>query len=190
MKIALFFGSFNPIHIGHLIIATHILNHTPCNKVWFVVSPHNPFKQQSNLLNEYDRLHLVQLCIEKNDDMDACSIEFSLPKPSYTIDTLVYLKEKYPTYEFSLIMGTDNILNIHKWKNYNQIITNYDIWVYQRHSDDNTNIETYSRVKYINGPLLDISSTYIRNSIKIGNSIRYLVHDKVYDYIIENNLYR
>src|SRR5215213_8358810 len=132
MKIGLYFGSFNPIHNGHLIIANHILNETDLNKIWFVVSPQNPLKQSTTLLNSYDRLHLVRKAIENDDRVKASDIEFHLPKPSYTATTLAYLKEKYPEHEFSIIMGSDSFQNITKWKNYETIIQNNELIIYKR----------------------------------------------------------
>jgi nicotinate-nucleotide adenylyltransferase len=181
MKIALFFGSFNPIHIGHLIIANHIVNNTDCDKVWLVVSPHNPLKEKAGLLNEFDRLHLVQLAVEDNEKLVACNEEFYLPKPSYTIDTLTHLQEKYPTYEFSLVMGSDNILNIDKWKNYELLLERYTIYIYNRPEYNSDNLKIKGDIR---------SSTYIRNNIKENKSIKYLLHPSVEKYILDYNLYK
>jgi nicotinate-nucleotide adenylyltransferase len=174
MKIGLYFGSFNPIHIGHLIIANHILNETDLQKVWFMVSPQNPFKKSEGLLNEYDRLHLVQKAIERDERLKASDIEFSLPKPSYTVHTLAYLTEKYPTYQFSIIMGSDGFQNLGKWKNADVIIRDYPVIIYERpgFTIDNT---LGARVQVMDAPLLEISATYIRELIKSGKSIKYLV---------------
>jgi nicotinate-nucleotide adenylyltransferase len=190
MKIALFFGSFNPIHIGHLIIANHIVNNTDCDKVWLVVSPHNPLKEKAGLLNEFDRLHLVQLAVEDNEKLVACNEEFYLPKPSYTIDTLTHLQEKYPTYEFSLVMGSDNILNIDKWKNYELLLERYTIYIYNRPEYNSDNLKIKGDIRFLEVPLLDISSTYIRNNIKENKSIKYLLHPSVEKYILDYNLYK
>jgi nicotinate-nucleotide adenylyltransferase len=190
MKIALFFGSFNPIHIGHLIIANHIVNNTDCDKVWMVVSPHNPLKEKAGLLNEFDRLHLVQLAVEDNEKLVACNEEFYLPKPSYTIDTLTYLQEKYPTYEFSLVMGSDNILSIDKWKNFELLLERYTIYIYNRPEYNSDNIKIKGDIRFLEVPLLDISSTYIRNNIKENKSIKYLLHPSVEKYILDYNLYK
>lgn len=189
MKIALFFGSFNPIHTGHLIIANHILNSTDCDKVWLVISPQNPLKDKHSLLNEYDRLHLARLAVEDNYKLEICNEEFHLPRPSYTIDTLTYLKEKYPTHIFSLIMGADNIANITKWKNYQLLLDNYTIYVYNRKTENISN-QISSNITYLDAPLLDISSTYIRELLKNKKSITYLVPKLVEEYIINNNLYQ
>ncbi|MFZ1380810.1 MAG: nicotinate (nicotinamide) nucleotide adenylyltransferase [Saprospiraceae bacterium] len=191
MKIGLYFGSFNPIHIGHLIIAQHILNHTEIQRLWFVISPHNPLKDKASLANDRDRLHLVQLAIEDNPSMKASDIEFKLPQPSYTIDTLTYIKEKYPRYEFALIMGADNLISLPKWKNYQLLINNYPIYIYKR---PNYPIESalvqHENIHILDTPLLDISSTWIRQLIKTKKSIRYLVPEKVFEYLESSHLYR
>jgi nicotinate-nucleotide adenylyltransferase len=189
MNIGLYFGSFNPIHTGHLIIANHILNHTELHQVWLVVSPHNPLKQSVSLLNEYHRLHLVQTAIEGENNIKASKVEFNLPKPSYTINTLIYLEEKYPEHTFVIIMGTDSITNINKWKNYELLLRNYDIYVYPRLGFEISKIP-FVRVKYIDAPVIEISSTQIRKLIKEKKSIRYLVTDTVKDEIDINNYYK
>ncbi|MEI6311967.1 MAG: nicotinate (nicotinamide) nucleotide adenylyltransferase [Bacteroidota bacterium] len=190
MKIALFFGSFNPIHVGHLIIANHIVEHTDVDSVWLVVSPQNPFKEKNSLLNEFDRLHLVELAIQDNDKLKACNEEFYLPRPSYTIDTLMYLQEKYPSYEFSLIMGSDNLLNLHKWKNYELILQRYPIYIYKRNVSEVNTISLNGNIQYLEVPLLDISSTYIRQCIQSKKSIKYLVTPTVEKYILDYNLFK
>jgi nicotinate-nucleotide adenylyltransferase len=177
MKISLYFGSFNPIHVGHLIIANHILNYTLVKKVWFVVSPQNPLKQSHFLLNEYHRLHLVRLAIEDNPAMKASDVEFKMPKPSYTIDTLTYLKEKYPKNEFSIVMGSDSFQNIGKWKNHEKILRDNHIIVYKRRGFD-VKVAHPNFTILDKPPLLEISATDIRKLIKDGKSIRYLVPDK------------
>lgn len=178
MKIGLYFGSFNPIHIGHLIIADHIANHTDCSQVWLVVSPQNPLKPSSVLLNEYHRLHLANLAIEGNGKLKVSDIEFKLPKPSYTIDTLTYLKEKYPDNSFVIILGSDSFENLKRWKNFEQLISNYEFLIYERPEHPVT--ETYgATLSIVKAPMLQISSTDIRKNIKQGKSIRYLVSEKV-----------
>lgn len=189
MKIGLYFGSFNPIHIGHLIIASHLLNETHLDKIWFVVSPQNPFKKEESLLDEYHRLQLVRLAIEDDKRMKASDIEFRLPKPSYTINTLTYLDEKYPTYEFAIIMGSDSLQNIHKWKNYQAIIKNYPIHVYKRPGFEIEN-KVKAKLHVIEAPLLQISASQIRQLIKNKKSVRYLVPDKVLEEIERGNYYK
>jgi nicotinate-nucleotide adenylyltransferase len=189
MKIGLYFGSFNPVHIAHLIIANHILNETSLQKIWFVVSPQNPFKINSSLLNEYHRLHLVRLATEDDTRMKASDIEFSLPKPSYTSNTLIYLAEKYPGFEFSIIMGSDSFANLEKWNNADFIIKNYSIIVYKRPGFEIDN-KTNARVQILDAPLLQISATQIRQNISAGKSIRYMVPENVLDEIERGGYYK
>jgi nicotinate-nucleotide adenylyltransferase len=190
-KIGLFFGSFNPIHVGHLIIAEYMATRTDLDQVWFVVSPQNPLKKRSTLAKDYDRLHMVRLALEDNPKLKVTNIEFSLPKPSYTIDTMVYLHEKYPQHTFSLIMGGDNLAGIHKWKNFNLLLERYPIHVYQREGSDSASPwQATSDIRVYDVPMMDISSTYIRQCIAEGNSIRYMVPDSVYEYLLGSNLYK
>jgi len=189
MKIGLYFGSFNPVHTGHLIIANHILNETVLEKVWFVVSPQNPFKPANGLLNEYDRLHLVRIAVEDDNRMKASDIEFNLPKPSYTVDTLAYLGEKYPEHEFSIIMGSDSFQNLHKWKNYEVIIKRCPVYVYMRPGFEIVNTIN-ADLKIVDAPLLQISATQIRTLIRDGKSIRYMVTQKVQDEIERGGYYK
>jgi nicotinate-nucleotide adenylyltransferase len=178
MKIGLFFGSFNPIHHGHLMVASYIANHTDLQQIWLVVSPQNPHKSQSSLLNEYDRLHLAQLAIENDDQIKVSDIEFKLPKPSYTIDTLTYLEEKFPQHEFYIIMGGDSFQNLPKWKNFETLVKNYQFIVYRRPGFDIT--ENYgANMQYLEAPMLELSATLIRNNCKDGITIRYLVPEDV-----------
>jgi nicotinate-nucleotide adenylyltransferase len=188
MHIGLYFGSFNPIHVGHLIIANHILQHSEIDKVWFVLSPHNPLKESHTLLNEYDRLHLVELAIKDNPKFRASSVEFRLPKPSYTIDTLTYLREKFPLEKFYVIMGSDSFQNIHRWKNYEQLLRQYPVVIYRRPGFEVTFPE-YGQVQVLDAPLLDISASFIRNEIKAKRSVQYLLPDAVWKYISENRYY-
>lgn len=189
MKVGLYFGSFNPVHNGHLIIAQHLLNETDLQQVWFVVSPQNPFKQQKHLLNEYDRLHLINIAIEKSQNLKASDIEFKLPKPSYTINTLIYLKEKYPQHEFAIIMGSDSLQNLKHWKNADQIMNAYPIYVYERPGFSAKN-EQVKKLHNLTAPLLEISATHIRELIQNNKSIRYLVPDVVCDEIETAGYYK
>jgi len=190
-RIGLFFGSFNPVHIGHLIIAEYMATRTELEQVWFVVSPHNPLKLRATLANDFDRLHMVQLAIDDNPRLKASNIEFSLPKPSYTIDTMVYLHEKYPQHHFSLIMGSDNLSSIQKWKNYELLLERYTIHIYKRQG---TNVDLpltpSSDIRLYDVPMMDISSTYIRQSIASGLSIRYMVPEPVYQFLDGSRLYK
>lgn len=189
MKVGLYFGSFNPIHIGHLIIASHMANHGDVQQVWMVVSPQNPLKPSSVLLNEYHRLHLVQLAVEGNSQLRASDVEFKLPRPSYTIDTLTYLKEKYPQHEFSVIMGSDSFQNLPRWKNFELLLKNYRFLIYQRPGFPIT--ESYAaKIQILDAPLLEISATNIRVAIKAGTTTRYLLSDPVREEIERNGYYK
>jgi len=190
MEIGLYFGSFNPVHNGHLIIANYIVQNTDLEQVWFVVSPQNPLKKSAHLLNEYHRLYLVQISIEDEPALKATDIEFRLPKPSYTIDTLTYLVEKYPSHRFSIIMGSDSYQNLPAWKNYKQLLSTYHVYVYERPNFSTEIKYEDATVKILRAPLLEISSTYIREVIRNGKSIRYLVPDKVRQEIEQNGYYR
>lgn len=189
MKIGLFFGSFNPIHIGHLIIANHVLNETNLDKIWFVVSPVNPFKINSELLDETARLSLVDMATRSDERLAASDIEFQLPKPSFTINTLLFLKNKYADHDFCIIMGSDNFKDLDKWKSYEDIIANYRILIYSRNGFDIKN-EWNANIDLLNAPILNISSTAIREIIKKGKSIRYLVPESVRKEIHEKGYYR
>ncbi len=188
MHIGLYFGSFNPIHTGHLIVANHVIQYTDIDKIWFVVSPHNPLKDSHSLLNEYDRLHLVNLAIDDNPKFRGSNVEFNLPKPSYTIDTLAYLTEKFPLEKFSVIMGADSFQNIHRWKNFEQLVAQYSFIVYNRPGFEIE--DTYgAKITKLEAPLLQISSTYIRRQIKDKKSIKYLLPPTVEEYILANKYY-
>jgi nicotinate-nucleotide adenylyltransferase len=189
MKIGLFFGSFNPIHVGHLIIANYMATQTDLEQVWLVVSPQNPLKPKNTLARDRDRLNMVELAIGDNTLLRASNIEFKLPKPSFTIDTLAYLGEKYPQHEFILIMGGDNIGSIHKWKNYEILLRDYDIYVYKRPNYDMGEWGQQTRVKVFEAPLMEISATYIRNCLMAKKSVQYLVPDSVKRYLEESGLY-
>jgi len=190
MKIGLFFGSFNPIHVGHLIIANYMAANTDLDAVWLVVSPHNPHKEKSTLADDYTRLHLVNLAIENNLRLQSCDIEFNLPQPSYTSDTLAHLKAQYPKDEFVLIMGGDNLATLHKWKNYQFILKNYQIYVYNRPNADVSAYQNDANVRFFDVPLMEISATFIRQLIQKDCSVRYLVPDKVCEEIDKANLYK
>ena len=190
MKIGLFFGSFNPVHVGHLIIANYMATQTDLDKVWLVVSPQNPLKPKKTLARDYDRLHLVRLGIGDNPLLEASNVEFNLPKPSYTVDTLVYLREKHPDREFALIMGGDNLATIHLWKNYETLLANYDVYVYDRPATDLGAYADHPRVRVFQAPMLDISATYIRECLRTGKSARYLMPDAVFEYLESSNLYK
>ncbi len=189
MKIGLYFGSFNPVHVAHLIIANHILNETDIEKVWFVVSPQNPFKVESNLLNEYHRLHLVRLATEEDNRIKASDIEFGLPKPSYTSSTLAYLAEKNPEHQFCIIMGSDSFQNLHKWKNYEAIVKNYPVYVYLRPGFEVEN-HVGADLTILDAPLLQLSATLLRKYIKEGKSVRYMLPEKVLEEIEKGGYYK
>jgi nicotinate-nucleotide adenylyltransferase len=190
MEIGLFFGSFNPIHVGHMILANHFVQHTSMSQVWLVVSPHNPLKPKASLAKDHDRLHLVELAIGDNALLRASNIEFALPKPSYTIDTLAYLAERHPDKKFSLIMGADNLESIEKWKNYEQLLAQNSIYVYHRPGYTLGKYADHPNVHILDAPLLDISATFIRSLIQEGKSIQYLVPDAVYKYLDGSSMYR
>ncbi len=189
MKIGLYFGSFNPVHVGHLVIANYILNETELEKIWFVVSPQNPLKPSSNLLNEYHRLHLVRLATEEDNRIKASDIEFSLPKPSYTVNTLAWLDEKHPSHQFSIIMGSDSFQNIRKWKNYEVILKNYPIYIYPRPGFE-VSIPPGADIHLVKAPLLEISATQAREYIRQGKSARYMVPEKVLEEIEKGGYYK
>ncbi len=189
MYIGLFFGSFNPIHTGHLIIGSSLLNQTALQKIWFVVSPHNPLKEKESLLPQQDRLHLVRLAIEHNPKFAASNIEFKLPQPSYTIDTLTVIREKYPQHRFALIMGSDNLHSIEKWKHYELLLRDYEIYVYRRGTTVETRFAAYPNIHILQVPLLDISSSMIRGLLRNQQSTRYLLPEPVREYVEANHLY-
>lgn len=188
--IGLFFGSFNPVHTGHMIIANYMATRTGLDEVWFVVSPHNPLKPKKSLAPDYDRLHLVSLAIDDNPNLRASDIEFNMPKPSYTIDTLTWLKEKYPRHEFVLIMGGDNLATLHKWKNYELILRDHRIFVYTRPGTAPATVDVHPNVRLFDAPQMHLSATFIREAIREEHSIRYMVPDPVWRYLQGSHLYR
>ncbi|MDQ3393809.1 MAG: nicotinate (nicotinamide) nucleotide adenylyltransferase [Bacteroidota bacterium] len=189
MRIGLFFGSFNPIHIGHLIIANTIVEDAKADQVWFVVSPLNPFKSSNSLLHEFDRLKMVEAAIEDNFKLRASDVEFRMPKPSYTIETLTYISEKHPQHQFFLIIGADNLDQFTRWKNWEMILENHGLVVYPRPGAVTSPLLGNSNVNLIDAPLLDISATFIRKNIKENRSVKYLVPDKVLDMINSRKYY-
>lgn len=190
LHIGLFFGSFNPIHIGHLALANYMQEFTDMDQVWLVVSPHNPLKKKSGLLDQNDRLHLINLALDFDPKIKASNIEFKLPQPSYTIHTLAHLKEKFPEHTFSLIMGQDNLITFDKWKNYEEILKNHKIYVYPRKGSGPSPFDDHKQIRMTEAPLMEISSTFIRKAIKDKKKIQYFLHPKVWEYIDANNLYR
>jgi len=189
MKIGLFFGSFNPVHSGHMIIANHVANWSDLDQVWLVVTPLNPFKKSSNLAPDYERLHMVHLAIGNNPQLRACDIEFRLPKPSFTVDTLAHLREKYPQHIFTLIMGGDNLQSFHKWKNHDVILKHHNIMVYKRPDYILGDFQDDLRIQVVEAPLMEISSSFIRKSIRQNKSVQYLVPDAVWKYLDSNLVY-
>lgn len=190
MKIGLLFGSFNPIHIGHLIIANYMANHTELDKVWLVVSPQNPFKKYGDLINTYDRLEMARLATDNAQNIEVSDVELKMPQPSYTIDTLTLLKEKYPQHEFALIMGSDNLVSLPKWKNAKLILRDYRIFVYPRPGYENADLASHPSVTITMTPLMELSATFIRKSLAAQKNIQYFVPDPVLKFIESKNLYR
>lgn len=201
MNIGLYFGTYNPIHVGHLIIANHMADYTNLDQVWLVVSPQNPLKKKASLLADYHRLALVTVAVEGNDKLKASNIEFDLPKPSYTIDTLVYIQEKYPEHSFSLIMGEDNLRSFDKWKNYDQILENHSIYVYPRAmteeersaqnapNNKNSSIENHPNITMCDAPVMKVSASFIRKAIKEKKDVQYLLSGPVFSYVTEMHFY-
>ena len=192
MKVGLYFGTYNPIHVGHLIIANHMAEFADLDQVWMVVTPHNPLKKKATLLDDHHRLQMVYLATEDFPKIKPSDIEFKLTQPNYTVNTLAHLHDKYPNYEFSLIMGEDNLKTLHKWKNYEVLLDNHDIYVYPRISEEPENValKSHPRIHIIDAPVVEISSTFIRNNIKNGKNIQPLLPSKVWEYIDHNNFYK
>ena len=190
MKTGLFFGSFNPIHTGHLIIANYMANYTDLAEVWMIVSPHNPLKDKRALTKMYDRLEMAKLATENTENIKVSDIEFSLPQPSYTVDTLTHLHERYPEKEFVLIMGADNLASLKKWKNYEILLRDYKILVYPRPGVDTKEWQNHSSIIFTNTPLMEISSTFIRKAIKEKKNVQFFLAEKVIDFIEGKGMYK
>lgn len=192
MKIGLYFGTFNPIHVGHLIIANHMAEYSGLDQIWMVVTPHNPLKKKDTLLDDFQRLHLVFLATEDYPKIKPSDFEFKLPQPNYTVNTLAHLTDKYPEHEFALIMGEDNLKTFHKWKNWEVILQNHEIYVYPRITSEveNSVLKNHKNIHLIEAPIVEISSTFIRESIKKKKNIHPLLPHKVWEYIDHNNLYK
>ena len=192
MKVGLYFGTFNPIHVGHLAIANHMAEYSDLDKIWMVITPHNPFKKKSSLLDNHHRYQMVQRALEEYPKINASTIEFDLPQPNYTVNTLAYLQEKYPEHEFCLIMGEDNLKSFHKWKNYEVILENHEIYVYPRISAGviETQFDNHPKIHKVAAPIMEISSTAIRNGIKEKKNIRPLLPAEVFEYLDEMNFYK
>lgn len=192
MTIGLYFGTFNPIHIGHLIIANHMAEHSNLDQIWFVVTPQSPFKVKASMLDNHDRFEMVYRATADYPKLRANDIEFGMPQPNYTINTLTYLQEKYPMHEFALIMGEDNLKSFHKWKNYEIILANHHIYVYPRISEGNVKSEfdQHPKIHKVAAPIMELSSTFIRNSIKSGKNVKPMLPEHVWEYVDEMNFYR
>ncbi len=191
MKIGLFFGTYNPVHIGHMVIANYMVEFTDMDQLWMVVTPQNPFKQKESMLKDYDRLHLVNLAIGDDLRLRGSDIEFRLPQPNYTSDSLAYLKEKFPEHEFALIMGADNLNSFHKWKNHELILANNEIYVYPRmEANDGGELRNHFKVTYVDAPIMKVSSSFIRKAIKEGKNVSHYMPKDVASYIVDMGLYR
>ena len=190
MKIGLFFGSFNPIHTGHLIIANFMANHTSLDKVWLVVSPHNPLKEKKDLIQVYDRLEMAKLAIEDAQNLEVSDVELKLPQPSYTIDTLIHLKELHPEHQFILIMGADNLKSLKKWKNYELLLRDYQIYIYPRPGFENQELQNHPAITITKTPLMELSSTFIRKAIAEDKNVQFFLPDKVIQFIESKSLYK
>lgn len=189
-KVGLFFGSFNPVHNGHLMLANYIVEYTDLDSIWFVVSPQNPFKDINSLLQDSHRLEMLRRAIGNDSRFEACDIEFDMPKPSYTIDTLRCLSSKYPNTDFYLICGMDNLVNFRKWKDYQSILDNYRLMVYPRKNYDGGDMLSHESVQIVDAPEIEISSTFIRNAVSEGKDIRYFMPEGSYKYMTDNNFYK
>tara|TARA_R110002073_G_scaffold216229_2_gene376482 strand:+ start:46747 stop:47328 length:582 start_codon:yes stop_codon:yes gene_type:complete len=192
MKVGLYFGTFNPIHIGHLIIANHLVEYSDLDEVWFVVTPQSPHKKKQSLLDNHHRFELVYIAVENYQKLKASDIEFKLPQPNYTVHTLAHISEKHPNHEFSLIMGEDNLKSFHKWKNYEIILENHHIYVYPRISGGSpkTSFDEHPKVHKVDAPIIQISATLIRDGIKQNKNVEPMLLNEVWKYIDEMNFYR
>ncbi len=189
-KIGLFFGSFNPVHNGHLMLANYIVEYTDLDSIWFVVSPQNPFKDKESLLQDRHRFDMLEMAVGNDSRFEVCDIEFNMPKPSYTIDTLTLLSELYPETEFHLICGMDNLVNFKKWKNAQEILDNYHLLVYPRKGYEGGDLINHKSVRIIDAPEIEISSTFIRNAVAENKDVRYFMPEKSYNYMIDMNFYK
>ena len=191
-KIGLYFGTFNPIHVGHLIIANHMVEFSDLEEVWFVVTPHNPHKKKKTLLEDHHRLAMVRIAVEEYPKLQASNVEFDLPQPNYTVNTLAHLEEKYPKKNFCLIMGEDNLKSLQKWKNYEVILERYSIYVYPRISEGivETQFDNHKKIKKVDAPIIELSSTFIRKGIKAGKNIQPMLSAEVWKYLDEMNFYK
>lgn len=191
MKIGLFFGTYNPVHVGHMVIANYMVEFTDLDQIWMVVTPQNPFKQKESMLQDFDRLHLVRLAIGDDLRVRPSDIEFNLPQPNYTATTLVYLKEKFPQHDFALIMGADNLNHFHKWKNHDEILKNHELYVYPRlDANDGGELRQHFKVNYVEAPVMKISSSFIRKAISEGKDVQHYMPKEVAKYVDEMNFYR
>jgi len=191
MKIGLFFGTYNPVHIGHMVIANYMVEFTDLEQVWMVVTPKNPFKQKESMLKDYDRLHLMRLAIGEDSRLRSSDIEFGLPQPNYTVTTLAYLKEKYVQHQFALIMGADNLNFFHKWRNHEVILENHELYVYPRlDANEGGKLRKHYKVNYVEAPIMKISSSFIRKAIAEGKNVSHYMPKAVAEYVDEMNFYR
>ena len=191
-KVGLFFGTFNPIHVGHLTIANHMAEYSDLDQVWFVITPHSPFKTKSSLLADHQRLEMVFLATKDYQKLKPSDIEFKLPQPNYTINTLAYLQEKFPDHEFALIMGEDNLKSFHKWKNYELILEGHEIYIYPRlgKGKTETRFDGHDQIKHMDAPIMELSSTFIRKAIKDGKLVKPMLAEPVWKYLDEMNFYK
>jgi len=192
MKVGLYFGTFNPIHVGHIIIANHLVEYSDLDEIWMVVTPHNPHKTKNSLLENHHRYELVYIALEKYPKIKPTDIEFKLPQPNYTVKTLAFIDEKYPQHEFSLIMGEDNLQSFHKWKNYETILENHEIYCYPRIAEGKTKtmFENHHKIHKVAAPIIQISATLIRQGIKSNKNVEPMLPKQVWKYIDEMNFYR